>query len=432
MAAVWRFVEVWWWLFLLVLAQGIVRMVIVQAAFAARRVLDRRIPDDLPESAGEWVGGQLRRLGLAGEIAVSPVPHQGGGDAYFPGARLIGLGTDTYFKHDPTFWAIGAHELGHALTYRWRALAVVFVAARVWAAGCIGLGTSLILANVLYGSPEVSQLARTAWLAGIGGGVIVVLDETVASVRAWGLLRADGSLGRAHMRAAAASLLSAWSSYAAALAAQTVVVAYYDRIAAHIEAHHVTFETGEPLGTAGGAFAAVLTGMLIIYAAALLRRVVQPRDHDGIIEAKHGAAMESAADGCCELAVCALLVMVWDLPEPSGAFVVAVALAAYAARSALSVVLLPLSVLLALVTVGVVALGPVWLLDRLTAGPKDAAEPAKPTPQQERDAEAALERAEALLIKQTIEVHNGRPWHARLGRLTRLTWAPLVAVLWLQ
>ncbi len=431
MDGIWRFVEVWWWLVLLVLAQGLVRLVVVKGALGVRRVLDRRIPDDLPQSAGEWVGAQLQRLGLAGEISASPVPRgAGAGDSYFPGARLIGLAGDTWFKHDPAFWAIGAHELGHALTYRTRLLGVVFVGARVWAAGCIGLGTSLILINMLFGSPLASQLARTAWLAGVGGGVIVVIDEAIASLTAMHLLREDGRLSRTHMWAAAASLASAWFSYAGALAAQVIVVVYYDRIAAHIEQHHLTFEAGESLGTAASAFAVVASLLLILYALALVRRVVQPRSHTEVMAAKEGAALEQLADAAAQLALCGLLLLVWDRPDPSDSFVLAFALAAYAARSTLGLLTLPFAIVFALLLVGFVAVGHTWLLEKLTAdGPPDV-EPAQPTAQQEAEAEAEMERAEALLTQRTIEVHNGQDWHARLGRVTRLAYLPLLFVLW--
>ena len=40
---------------------------------------------------------------------------EAGADSYHPRAHVILLGKDTYYKNDASFWAVGAHELGHAL-----------------------------------------------------------------------------------------------------------------------------------------------------------------------------------------------------------------------------------------------------------------------------------------------------------------------------
>src|SRR5690606_12317372 len=132
--------------------------------------------DDLPLGTGEWVRRQIERLGLGDHLRVVAMPGDRSQiDAFLPDGSLIQLSEETFFKRDPSFWAIGAHELGHALTYR-RSLLVgaVLKTARGLSQLATSAGAAFLLANVLYGSPLVGGIALALLLLGLGLTLLVV------------------------------------------------------------------------------------------------------------------------------------------------------------------------------------------------------------------------------------------------------------------
>src|SRR5688572_212118 len=123
-----------WWTYLFYGGLYVLLMLVVgQAVTLVHRWLDRYFPDDLPIRTGQWVQEHIAILGMP-LVRVLALPKDRGGDCYSPDRRLILLERKTYLKRDPTYWAIGAHELSHAYLH-WQAplLASLLHAARIGA-----------------------------------------------------------------------------------------------------------------------------------------------------------------------------------------------------------------------------------------------------------------------------------------------------------
>lgn len=176
--------------------------------------LDHAIPDELPRTAGEWLKAQLLEGPEAATRAVVHTARGPGGDAYLPVMRLITLTDETHFKRDPVYWAIAAHELGHArLKERHPIVAALLASARFpkWALATFGI--ALIAGNVLYGLPGVTELAFDLLLAALALDALTLVDEAAASVTALRLLSRTPELGPRHVRAARLTLLFAFLTY---------------------------------------------------------------------------------------------------------------------------------------------------------------------------------------------------------------------------
>src|SRR5512135_1541533 len=193
--AVWLGFERWWVYLAFFSLQFVLGLAIDYGYSWIAGWLDRKHPDDLPLTTGEWVQARVRELGLD-DLSVLAAPEKSGFfDAYFPSAKTILLRGTTYAKNDVSFWAIGAHELGHALVHRrsrfWSALARF---ARLERGSAIGVGSMLMFANMWYGLPVVADVAFWIFAAALAGDVLVMADEARASFVARGLLGRDGAL----------------------------------------------------------------------------------------------------------------------------------------------------------------------------------------------------------------------------------------------
>lgn len=212
----------------LVGARGLLGVLVSQGYRRIRNHLDARWPDDLPRTAAEWLIEALAARGLTDAVQVAVTDAGGIGDAYWPNRQWIQLRRRTAYKRDPGFWAIAAHELGHALTLR-RApvLGVLFPAFRL--GGMLaGLASVLLLANLFLVSTDVTALAYGALVVGLALSAGVLVDEALASRTALGLLAADERLQPGHLRAARLHLGAAFATYVAGFAGSLVLLVAWD------------------------------------------------------------------------------------------------------------------------------------------------------------------------------------------------------------
>src|SRR5262245_24587047 len=154
------YVSTWWVYVLFGSLQFALQYGIALSYERARGWLDRRHPDDLPLHAGDWLKERIRAMAIDGlEVAGGP-ENQKQVDAYLPSAKLILLTPTTYTKNDVSYWAVAAHELGHALADRGsRAYELLTSGARAWLASIVGLASSILFANMFYRLPLLNQVA---------------------------------------------------------------------------------------------------------------------------------------------------------------------------------------------------------------------------------------------------------------------------------
>ena len=185
--------------------------------------LDRRIPDELPMTAGEWLVERIARLGYPIAAVVTDV----GVDAYQPASRLIQLHERTYFKADPVYWATAAHELGHARAHA--EFPILMALRRVTARlrpGLIAAGTGLLLGRVLYALPIAGALAFHCFALAAGSTIFTLIDEAAASVIAYRELRGHAALTVVHRRAIARSLITAFATYVVTYVSWALLLRY--------------------------------------------------------------------------------------------------------------------------------------------------------------------------------------------------------------
>lgn len=205
-----------WLLVLLLVGVPDVARLVGHVWFVHRRhVLDHDVPDDLPMTAGEWLAAELKLYGLVERIRVVVTNHvTSSQDAFHVQRGVIQLTEETNFKRDPVFWAIAAHELGHA---RFRldhpASIPLTITAQLAKLFLVRFGLGLALGNTLFAIPLATQLAH--WMFGIALALHVfeLVDEIVASTSAMRMLRLETSLHGFHLRSARSALSAAFLTY---------------------------------------------------------------------------------------------------------------------------------------------------------------------------------------------------------------------------
>jgi Zn-dependent membrane protease YugP len=311
-----------WPLLLLVQVPWLVRLVVVLLHRILRSRLDHAIADDLPRTAGEWLEERLAASRLAGHVSAFVSEHRLLSDSYLPRRRLIHLEPDTHFKADPVYWAIAAHELGHALFHHTHpAISALMEAARSLKAIVLGFGLAAIVANLLYALPGVTEVGFVCVAVALVLELPVLVDEANASVTAGRLLR--GELRPAHFRAVRLTLFSAFCTYLAAFATTAILVTQLDRV---IDAGGAAPVTGAPPAGWHASLVAVLSIVGVAYALARLRAWLTPdRPHHLVI----------LASIPWTFALLALVVELWDA-RASAAWVWAVILASIPAWRAVA------------------------------------------------------------------------------------------------
>jgi len=239
--------------------------------------LDRSDPgDELTEPAGRWLRALVAARGEAVRVEVHP--HTGV-DAYWPGTGAIGLSEGTYASHQPTAYAVAAHELGHALNMAGNAfvadllptarLARIF-AFRTFAAGLLGAA--------LFASPWLLVLALGFLLLALASSAVIVTDEAMASRRGLQLLRADRFVPADAERVAQRSMRGALAVYVAGLVGEAVVLAAFPLLASHAvpsPAASALPAPAEPWAPAVWVLVAFVP-FLLLRAAHVISRVLRP------------------------------------------------------------------------------------------------------------------------------------------------------------
>jgi Zn-dependent membrane protease YugP len=188
-------------------------------------------PGELPLTTGEWTRAMAERLGLDVEVGPTPV-GSAGMDAYFPSARYVALKDSTFHRRDPSFWAIGAHELGHAAHARLPGWGHLFT----WARG-VDISLDRLLSGAMVGVALVGgEVALTAALAVLVASslaqVVVLVDESWASYEGFRWLRLDATLRPAQLRRAAWALAAALLAYLGSFGARLTLIVVWPWLSA--------------------------------------------------------------------------------------------------------------------------------------------------------------------------------------------------------
>jgi len=311
----------WWPVLLLVYVPSLVRTVMRIAITRSLRRLDESHPDDMPLTAGEWLAREIARLGLQWRVrtAVTDDDAKLSLDAYHPFQGVIQLSAETHFKRDPMHWAIAAHELGHARFHvAWPRLGRVTIAALFLKRTLVALAVALVIGNVAFALPHVTDAALVVLAACIVLHGFVLGDELIASAYAMDMLRATPGFGPSHVRSARRLLALAFSTYAVGFLSRALLLTQWPLVMA------LTRDAMVPpvasLTALGTALAAALS--IVLAAAALTRVLVK------LVKLPDRALMVGAVSTLlARPALFALLLLVWNThAEPRFAWWVMLAL----------------------------------------------------------------------------------------------------------
>jgi Zn-dependent membrane protease YugP len=264
----------WWPVLLLVYVPSLVRTVMRIAITRSLRRLDESHPDDMPLTAGEWLAREIDRLGLHWRVrtVVTDDDAKLSLDAYHPFHGVIQLSAETHFKRDPMHWAIAAHELGHARFHiAWPRLGRVTIAALFIKRTFIATAVALVIGNVAFALPHVTDVALVLFAACVALHGFVLGDELIASMYAMDMLRATPGFWPSHVRSARRMLALAFSTYAVGFLSRALLLTQWPLVV------ELTRDPMVPpfaaLTTFGTVLAAALSTVLVV--AALTRVLVK-------------------------------------------------------------------------------------------------------------------------------------------------------------
>jgi Zn-dependent membrane protease YugP len=416
----------------LVLAGWLLRTTVERIYQAVKVRLDRWYFDDLPVGGGEWLEDQARDRGLSLRVFAAG-SNDKDIDAYYPSARTILLSQEVYYKCDPSFWAVAAHELGHAIVHA-RGVVVhgALLGARILSRSFTEIGTFLIFANVLYAVHEIDAVAFALLTASAWLFVLVLVDEAAASIIAIRILARDRRVRRRGLLFACIRLLAAFMTYVGALGGQVLLIFERGFVMDKIEqSRH--FVPAPPLGSGGLLVTGLLSVFVLFFSArAILRSLRWTKVATGaeVTRRYWREALEVGARGLLALP---LLWLVWDQPFGTW-FAVACVLGLLASRLVVRVLVVlatgllgfAVSILFALALVPLLRIA-VWLMVRLGgSGRSFSASITERAP-----ASADVKRSEAAMEEMRLESYNERSW---LGRAPVAAFAAghivFVVVLW--
>jgi Zn-dependent membrane protease YugP len=235
------FLATWWPVLLLIHLPNIALVVATTAYTRVKHRLDHAVPDTLPQTAGQWLDAELAAIGLASRVTA--IPADKSLNAYFIAAHTIVLDKQTYFKRDPVYWAIAAHELGHAQFKVTRPkLAVAFELGDRIKGALTTLGLGLALGNMLFALPGVTTAAFVCLTVALVFCGLDLADEIVASRFAMRALRKSAALTPTHLVSARTTLMFALLTYMTAFAALAVLLTQW-HVVVHMTSPHVGTST---------------------------------------------------------------------------------------------------------------------------------------------------------------------------------------------
>lgn len=211
--------------------------------------LDRKYQDVLDEHAGYWIKGRVAAAGLADEVEVGKTkePFLRGLDAYWPLHHAILLGDKTYDRQHPTYWAVAAHELGHAIDFRARPLLLpLSIGSRATYRLFVFWANSVLLGNILFGWSVASDLWWFLLVGALVTGAVILVDEAVASRIGLKILAEDDRITAPMIRDIKRHLLLAFNAYFGTVFGVFLVFLGAEWLSAYVETHAV-FVPAEPL-----------------------------------------------------------------------------------------------------------------------------------------------------------------------------------------
>jgi len=256
-----------WWPIILVVAfpNTLVRAVLLIFEGHLNH-LDKKYPDALDQHAGHWIKERIAALGLADEIEVGKAkePLFSGLDAYLPLRDKIVLGQRTYEKQDPTFWAIAAHELGHALDFRARPLLrPLSLGSRIATRYFLYWANAVLLGNIFFGWAFASEVWWFLLVGALVTGAVVLVDEAIASRIGLRILGEDERITDAMMIDMKRHLGLAFGTYFVSILAIIGILLGSDWISGYVETH-ASFEPAEPLYPGRTALGNVLSVVVLV------------------------------------------------------------------------------------------------------------------------------------------------------------------------
>lgn len=188
-----------------------------------KMLLDRAFPDTLPQTTARWIADRLVEIGLDKDVRVSEAPW--GFNSFVPLSGVVLLDRLTHEKNDPFFWAVGAHELGHAwLHRRVPLLGGLLMLGRSVQAQAGALARAVLFAGILFALDGPARgLLHGTLLVALGCGALVLLDEAIASLFGLVLLLRRGGLSVLQLLGAAVGMAAAFLTYCSGVAADGAV-----------------------------------------------------------------------------------------------------------------------------------------------------------------------------------------------------------------
>ena len=305
----------WSWcaFFLLVVGTWLLRALVSSLYVHVKKRIDDNTPDDLPIGAGAWLE-EYNAEHYVGLRVYAGAPGTSHVDAYVPSANVITLSREVYVKNDPSFWAVAAHELGHALVYRSTPLvSVPLQLGRVVIVSATSLATVLIFANVLYARRDLDAIAFSLLYTSLGGYALLLVDEALATVVGLRILDRDPRIDRRGMIAACAALAAAYLTYVAGFAAQVLLIEQRGFVIAQVERHR-HFVVGSPLGIVRWVALVVFGVALAIFALLALARSLRSRKDASPAELEKRRALAYVTETGRGLLACAIVALVYDQP----------------------------------------------------------------------------------------------------------------------
>jgi Zn-dependent membrane protease YugP len=412
----------WWQVFVLVYLPHVAVLVssLIYAVVTSR--LDHAIPDTLPQTAGDWLHEQLEREGPKDVRAVvtggGRVPSQ---NAFYPRSRVIQLKAETYFKSDPVYWAIAAHELGHArfrTRHPW--LATSLSAARRIKAVLAVFGLGLVAGNILYALPDVTLLAFRCLAVALVLDALVLVEEVIASRSAARLLSRSAALSSRDVRAVRVTLFFAFCTYFASFLSHAVLLSMWQHVVALTGSGQLG-TVAAPLGTGGTIVVAIATGLGLIAAFLQIATMISPTAMRELTRSGSGASFLLKHLRVLEYVfLLAMLALVWDLRgDPTYAWCVILA-----AVPALSAVVAPFHLPLLL---AYLVLERVHRALRKRHGIHRSAEFVRA----EREGEARVAAGNRMIAALAADDATEASVRHRVAALVRMLYLPLLVVYWL-